>query len=77
MGGIGRTIRECVWKARTSPLSLIFSSSWVVSDGGAPVREEGEGGLTLYGAYHFARRVLPLVDVSYIDISGEALHAEH
>lgn len=44
---------------------------------GVPVREEGEGGLTLYGAYHFARRVLPLVDVSYIDISGEALHAEH
>ena len=35
---------------------------------GVPVRKEGEGGLTLYGAYHFARRVLPLVGVSYIDI---------
>ena len=33
-----------------------------------PVRKEGEGGLTLYGAYHLARRVLPLVHVSHIDL---------
>lgn len=26
--------------------------------------KEGREGLTLYGAYHFARRVLPLVEVS-------------
>ena len=45
-----------------------------MSDGVA-IREE-EDGLTLYGAYHFARRVLPLVDVSYVDNFTEALHAE-
>lgn len=36
-----------------------------VSESGAPTKEEGGGeGLTLYGAYHFARRVFPLVHVS-------------
>ena len=57
------------WEARTSPFSLIFSSSWGTLDMGANAGGEGgEGRLTLYGAYHFARRVLPLTEVSTHDI---------
>ena len=73
--GIERRSRGVVWEACTSPLSFIFSSSWVMSDAGAS-QGGGEGRLTLYGAYHLARRVLPLVHVSYIDTITEALHAE-
>lgn len=68
------------WEARTSPLSLIFSSSWVFvrydRGIGEEEEEDEEEGLTLYGAYHFARRVLPLVEVSPYNIATKALGIE-
>ena len=39
----------------------------------APTTQGRAGRLTLYGAYHFARRVLPLVEVSPHEIAMEAL----
>jgi hypothetical protein len=48
---------------RTSPLSFTFSSSFNQKSllGHRRRIVELRGGLTLYGAYHFASRVLPLV----------------
>lgn len=54
---VGREVGRRVM--RTSPFSFTFSSSWS-SCQWAVRHQSQEEMLTLYGAYHLARRVFPL-----------------